>query len=274
MRHQADEIAWHTRALSRQLAQKDAARSRSGRQVSPGRSRGSHHRRSWTAASSRRACRPLGAVCRWWCTPPIRPICSPASAGTSTSPTSAFWMRGCTPRATATRWTLSRSWRPTCADHYRELTGMVENRLAQTDRRPRPTASTHHGPAVAPGQELPRHAPGGSDARTKRPSAGCCRSRPVTATACCTAFARVGPVRTQCGAGQGDHPGRACGRHLADQRSPVAGQQTADRDRNRIAADTQRLRLKRTLAGSRHRPACPCFNRRTSVLALESGEVF
>jgi hypothetical protein len=83
MRHEAGDIAWHTR-----------------------------HCRATSAAPRRscgRACRRWAKACRSWSTRPTSPTCSRASAATSTRPASASWTRRSTPPATAMRWTPSRS---------------------------------------------------------------------------------------------------------------------------------------------------------------------
>ncbi len=90
MRHDAGEIAWHTRHITRALAGLDGE---AGRPLV--------RARRWAKA------------CRCWCTRPTSPTCSRASAATSTRPASASWMPASTPRATATRSTPSR-WSATC----------------------------------------------------------------------------------------------------------------------------------------------------------------
>jgi len=92
MRHAPDEIAWHTRHISRSLAQRPAT---------------AKTKPPWFG----RACRPLAKACRCWYTHAISPICLRASAVILTRRGSAFSTPRFTPRATATRWTPFR-WQP------------------------------------------------------------------------------------------------------------------------------------------------------------------
>jgi [protein-PII] uridylyltransferase len=71
-------------------------------------------------------------------------------------------------------------------EHYRELISMVESELAAVDHRPRRAAAPPSRGRVSRRVKSFPIAPRVDLRPTRRRSAGCCRSRPATASACCT----------------------------------------------------------------------------------------
>jgi [protein-PII] uridylyltransferase len=144
MRHDAADIAWHTRHLSRHVgAQEPMVRARQS---------------------------PVGEGLQVLVYTRTRATCSRAFAATSTRAASAFWTHASTRPATATRSTPSRSWHSNLPDPYRELISMVENGLARRHANGRPAAPAQPGPRVAPGQEFPDHAAREPETRRKGPA--------------------------------------------------------------------------------------------------------
>ena len=210
MRHDAADIAWHTRQLSRH----------GGRR--PSRSCGPVARRSVKA-------------CRCWSTRRTNATCLPASAATSTRAASAFWTPASTPPTTAMRSTPFRSSPRPCPSTTASSPAWWRagwaGPLPTPDPCPRPAgAACHAGSRAFPSTPRVTLRP---DEKGQRWLLNISASDRVGLLYCVARVLAQAPH--QPATGQDRHPGRTGGRHLPDSRGRVAAQPRPDRDRNRIA---------------------------------------
>ena len=143
MRHDAEEIAWHTRTL---YYRPDSAEAGGARAPQPDGRR--------PAGDGLRA-RPARSV-----RPPLR-LLRARSATASSTPRS-------TPRATATRWTASCCSTFERDSAYRDMIGLIEHELAERLRPAAAAAGARQRAPVAPGEAFPDHAGSRHPRRRKR----------------------------------------------------------------------------------------------------------
>ena len=160
MRHDAADIAWHTRSL-----------------VAPCR-----HGRAGRAGAR---CRPSAKACRCWSTRPTSQTCSRASAATSTGRLQHPGRQGAHHQQRLRAGHLPGG-QPACCEQPLPRPDLARRDAAHPRARgDRAAARAEPRPRFAPGQVFPDHA-----ARhlgpTNKPSAGCSASRPATARACST----------------------------------------------------------------------------------------
>ena len=131
MRHQADEIAWHTRALSRQLAQKHLAQAAAAAKLPPGKA-GEPPPVNLDRCIVKARLSPAGEGLQVVVFAPDQSDLFARICGYFDE--SDFSILDARVHTTRDGHALDtfQIVAPNLSDHYRELTGMVENRLAQT----------------------------------------------------------------------------------------------------------------------------------------------
>ncbi len=138
---------------------------------------------------------------------------------------------------------------PMLPEHYRELTqhGGVRPRADAGARRP--AACAQPRPGVAPRQELPHHPARAAHPRRARPALAADHLGQRPAGTALLDRAGAGQAPHQPAAGQDHHPGRTGGRHLPGRRRRTAAEPAADRDRDGVAAGAGSLSARPGLPG-------------------------
>jgi [protein-PII] uridylyltransferase len=134
-------------------------------------------------------------------------------------------------------------------DHYRELCSMVESELATTIAAAGPLPPPSKRPRIAPGAQFPDQAAHQPAARRQGAALAAQHLGQRSRRPLVFGGARAGTPSPESAAGQDHDPGRARGRHLPDQRLGTAGTARAAGDRNRVARSARGL--KRSRARSR-----------------------